>query len=107
MYLFELNEMNGEDGLLITCIPYLIDSSQGTFLQIYLIGASIAMYVWSHRRTRQESTERRTDLYNVVKQSIKYQALMISISPQHDYDSKSNSSYDHEEEEEEESTVLF
>ena len=99
--------MNGEDGLLITCIPYLIDSSQGTFLQIYLICASIAMYMWSHRRTSQESTERRTDLYNVVKQSIKYQALMISISPQHDYDSKSNSSYDHEEEEEEESTVLF
>jgi hypothetical protein len=65
------------------------------------------MYMWSHRRTSQESTERRTDLYNVVKQSIKYQALMISISPQHDHDSKSNSSYDHEEEEEEESTVLF
>lgn len=67
------------------------------------------MYIWPHRRTSQESTERRTDLYNVVKQSIRYQALMISISPQRDHDSKSNSSYRHEEEEEEEeeSTVLF
>ena len=93
--------------IIISIFFYLIDLSQGTFLQIYLICASIAIYIWSHRRTSQESTERRTDLYNVVKRSIKYQALMISISPQHDHDSKSNRSYDHDEEDEEESTVLF